>query len=307
MQAQLDLIQQQKTHLREELVAQLQPLAQSCLPQLHNPQALNNILTKFLPIMPSVNLAYITDTKGLQISANVYQTSIDSSFIGQDLSARPFCKCNSGEFLTLSDTYISYVDLSPCISAICIIGALNRPKAYLIMDLNPSSLNLPKLQITHKDWQQIKGDPSIRENIFKQKRIISAMDRAIDTVHNITYELLTSLGVFHIKLHYPSSRATVWTYNDPYNYNIHVLDEITNPDICLIYPKLPYPKEAIVSANKVREVLDGFTYLRNMDDNLYLRTGSINIINGMIGITFSCDGNHYLQVDEFLKNIANFG
>ncbi len=33
--------------------------------------------------------------------------------------------------------------------------------------------------------------------------------------------------------------------------------------------------------------------------------GSINIMNGMLGLTFSCDGSHYMPVEEFLeKNLA---
>ncbi len=41
------------------------------------------------------------------------------------------------------------------------------------------------------------------------------------------------------------------------------------------------------------------------DETIYLRVGSINIINGMIGLTFSCDGSHYMPVAEFLnKNLA---
>jgi len=108
--------------------------------------------------------------------------------------------------------------------------------------------------------------------------------------------------VFHLKLHYASSRATIWTYDDPYNYRLHVLDEIINPNICLLYPKKPYPREAKVSQEQVKQVLNNFHYMRFMDENLYLKTGSLNIMNGTVGISFSCDGNHYLSVAQFLEN-----
>ena len=38
----------------------------------------------------------------------------------------------------------------------------------------------------------------------------------------------------------------------------------------------------------------------------YLRTASINIFNGMVSLTFSCDGSHYMRYDEFLAKGAAF-
>jgi hypothetical protein len=70
----------------------------------------------------------------------------------------------------------------------------------------------------------------------------------------------------------------------------------------MLYPKKNYPATAKVSKPLVKQVLDNFKYLRFMDSNLYLKTGSINIMNGMVGITFSCDGNHYLTATDFLSN-----
>ena len=40
--------------------------------------------------------------------------------------------------------------------------------------------------------------------------------------------------------------------------------------------------------------------LRIVDTTIYLRTASINIFNGMVSLTFSCDGSHYMRFDEFL-------
>ena len=42
--------------------------------------------------------------------------------------------------------------------------------------------------------------------------------------------------------------------------------------------------------------------MRFMDDNLYLKTASLNIMNGSVGLSFSCDGNHYLSAEDFLEN-----
>ena len=35
-------------------------------------------------------------------------------------------------------------------------------------------------------------------------------------------------------------------------------------------------------------------------------TASLNIFNGMISLTFSCDGSHYMRHDEFLAKGTAF-
>ena len=57
-------------------------------------------------------------------------------------------------------------------------------------------------------------------------------------------------------------------------------------------------------ADKIMPVFDLFKSLRFADENVYLRAGSLNLFNGMVGLNFSCDGSHYMRCDEFLdKNI----
>jgi hypothetical protein len=43
-----------------------------------------------------------------------------------------------------------------------------------------------------------------------------------------------------------------------------------------------------------------------MDETIYLRSGLLNIFNGMIGLTFSCDGSHYMPWQEFLDKNLDF-
>jgi len=69
-----------------------------------------------------------------------------------------------------------------------------------------------------------------------------------------------------------------------------------------LYPKKTYPQKAKVSQKQVKQVLKNFRAMRFMDENLYLKTGSLNIMNGIVGLSFSCDGNHYLSVKQFLEN-----
>jgi hypothetical protein len=79
-----------------------------------------------------------------------------------------------------------------------------------------------------------------------------------------------------------------------------------DPDICLVYPPQPYPPDAVIPVQDVARILDTLRALRMADENIYLRMSSINIFNGMISHTFSCDGTHYMRYDEFLSKSIPF-
>jgi len=132
------------------------------------------------------------------------------------------------------------------------------------------------------------------------------MDTSLKDVNSIVAELMAHHGVFHVNLHYGSSSALLWLYDDPHQYRLHVLDEIINPAVCLAYPRRSYPEKAKLSADKIHQVLETFSSLRLVDETVYLRSASLNIINGQVGLTFSCDGSHYLDVEDFLQQPERF-
>jgi len=113
-------------------------------------------------------------------------------------------------------------------------------------------------------------------------------------------------GIFHAKLHYGSSRATLWLYDDPRRYRVHVLEEIIDPSVCLAYPGTSYPPDAIIDKREIRDVLDRFVNLRLGDSVIYLRSASLNLINGLVSLNFSCDGTHYMPAREFLGKDDQF-
>jgi len=151
------------------------------------------------------------------------------------------------------------------------------------------------------NWRQIKGDPAIRSTLFQQTRTESPMDRNIQNALSILEELLTERGIFQCQIHFSSSQVTIWTIDDPLRYRILDQEVLQDPDICLVYPSRPYPPDAAVPRTDITRILDGMQALRMVDTTIYLRTGpSINIFNGMVSLTFSCDGSHYMRYDEFL-------
>jgi hypothetical protein len=207
----------------------------------------------------------------------------------------------------LSDVYVDKHTRRPCITALHRINVNDELQGYIAADFGLTDLPLKHVDSSRKHkWRQIKGDPSIRSNLFQQTRIHSAMDKRLDEVLDVVETLMTEQGIFHAKLHFSSSRATLWPFDDPYHYRLHVLDEIINPEVCLAYAKSSYPENAAVASATVVEVLKVFKALRESDETIYLRAASLNIMNGLVGLNFSCDGSHYMSVSEFLCKDADF-
>lgn len=149
-------------------------------------------------------------------------------------------------------------------------------------------------------WLQIRGDPSVRQFVFEQARVVSEFDKRLDEVLARIEVLILGHGVFHAKVHFSTGQVTLWLLSDPLRYRVHVKEEFLDPDIVLTYPRLPYAAESIVPSAEIPKVLAEFKRLRMQDRQIYLRSGSLNVVNGMVGLNFSCDGSHYLGYAEFL-------
>lgn len=159
-----------------------------------------------------------------------------------------------------------------------------------------------------KRWLQVKGDPSVRAFLFQQTRQVSLFDKNIDRVHRIIYALTGTKGVYHVKAHYSSSQLTCWFYDDPFNYKVYVGEEVLAPGFLDSFPSLSYEgRQPRIEQHSLGMVLEEFKRLRMSDEQIYLRSASVNRFNGMIGMNFSCDGSHYIEHDEFFKRLREFG
>jgi hypothetical protein len=149
-------------------------------------------------------------------------------------------------------------------------------------------------------WLQIRGDPSVRESVFEQERVPNEFDKRLDEVLARIEVLILGHGVFHAKMQFSTGQATLWLLNDPLRYRVHVKEEFLDPDLCLVYPCVPYTAEALVPTPEIPKVMAEFKRLRMQDNHIYLRSASLNVVNGMVSLNFSCDGSHYLNYAEFL-------
>lgn len=153
-----------------------------------------------------------------------------------------------------------------------------------------------------KRWLQIRGDPSIRQFLFNQSRVNNEFDTQLEEVLVRVEALLVERGMFHAKIHFSSGQVTLWLMADPYNYQVYLKEEFLGSGFVQQFSYAPYPLNASVPPGRVRDILRIIRTLRHKDDAIYLRSGSLNIINGIVGLVFSCDGAHYIDYLDLIRH-----
>lgn len=303
-----DSIYLQREDLARKLREPLAHLAERCVPAWNEREQLNTLLMEGFASIPHCTSLYCVSTDGVQICDNVGQAGLAPAHFGRDRSQRPYMKevVPSWGFL-LSDAYISQLERRPSLTALQLVRTDSCSLGYLGADFDLR--NLPVTSTLYDEpgyWLQVKGDPAIRSTVFLQSRTESPMDRNMEQALSILEELLTHRGVFQCQIHFSSSQVTIWTVDDPFRYHMLDHEALNDPDICLLFPPHPYPCNAAIERINIRRVLDTMQSLRLADPTIYLRTASINIFNGMVSLTFSCDGSHYMPHVEFLLKDTSF-
>ncbi|MCU7960828.1 MAG: PDC sensor domain-containing protein [gamma proteobacterium symbiont of Bathyaustriella thionipta] len=271
-------------------------------------ESLDRTLVNALPTIPWAKYLYVLDMNARQISDNISTEGQLPQDFGRDRSARPYIQEVTDEPLLLSHAFLSERANRPSVTALQkIMAADGQQLGFLGVDFDLRELPLTReLYEETSEWQQIKGDPAIRGSLFTQTRFESNLDKNIDLVLPIVTELLVDHGVFHAKIHFSSSRLTLWHIDDPFRYRLVNYEAMTDPEICLAYPMRNFPSKSLVPPQRIPEILATFRHLRFADSTIYLRAGSINLFNGIIGLNFSCDGSHYIPVHDFLARDSAF-
>jgi len=295
-------IHRQRRALAAMLHEPMARLAERCAPLIGDRKQLNEALLSGFPSIPYRASLYVLGPDGIQLSDTVTKSGIHPGNYGLDRSQRPYMKESvPGWGFLLSDAYIGMAQGRPSLTALHVIQRDGSVLGYL--GANFDLRDLPVTAELYEEpgyWRQVRGDPAIRGMLFLQTRVESSMDRQLDQTLSILEELLTERGVFQCIIHFSSSQAIVWLVDDPFRYRILDHEALMDPDICLVYPFRPYPRDAVVPAGEVGRVLRSLRALRFADETIYLRTASLNLFNGMISLTFSCDGSHYMPYVEFL-------
>jgi len=299
----------QRILLRGLLSGSMERLAKKCSEVWPDQAQLQQQLIDGRTTLPSCKYLYLLNEQAKQITENVSADGLLPGHLGRDRSQRSYLQETlAGEVFSLSDAYLSRNARRPSLTAVQhIVRQDGKLLGYLGADFDLRELPLTReLYKQPEQWVQIKGDPAIRGGLFNQQRIESPMDKHIAEVLDLLIDLIASHGVFHGKLHFSSSRATLWFIDDPLRYRILDFEDLTDPGIVLTYPNRPYPEDAVISLEGIKEVFEIFRALRFMDETIYLRAGSLNIYNGMVGLNFSCDGSHYMPWKQLLEKSLTF-
>lgn len=305
-------IEFQRGMLSKLISDKLLDLSTQCRNMMGLQYDMEKLIFEYLPKLSYCKHLYVMDKNGVQITDNITKDGFEHKHFNRDRSQRPYMldimQNHSNKNFFLSDAYISCNQKRPSLTSIHTIRDNNNMLlGFLGADFDIREL--PHNETNYKElgkWRQIKGDPAIRSGLFQQIRVESVMDTSMDEVLVVMDELMTQQGVYHGKFHFSSSRCTIWQIDDPLSYQILTIDELTDPDICLAFPRSNYPERAIVPKENIKEVFNIFKELRFADENIYLRSGSLNLINGLVGLNFSCDGSHYIPYDEFLEKSTEF-
>ncbi|MDH5392087.1 MAG: PDC sensor domain-containing protein [Gammaproteobacteria bacterium] len=305
-------LQRQIDRQRDALIGMistpLEELADECAAVWPDRQLMNQLLMTVINELPYCKYLYVLNTNGLQICDNASHEGLLTEHYGRDRSTRPYLNAVVPAYnCLLSESYISLAARRPSITAVQKVSYMGKTLGFIGADFDLRDLPLTrKLYDEPTTWQQIKGDPAIRGGLFLQTRVDSVLDQNIDDIFSLMRELITEHGVFHGKIHFSSSRATIWLVEDPYRYRLLDYKTLLDPDICFAYPVQDYPENAVVPEDKIEAIFKTMKALRYADENIYLRSGSLNVFNGMVGLTFSCDGSHYIPYDEFLEKDLAF-
>ena len=307
-----DSIHHRVLNIKDELASRikvpLSEIAVMCSEVWPDADQLDEILSHEIGSLQDCSLMYAWNVDGQEVSSMVQIDNTDPKWRGQDLADRPYLTNHLPyKGIMLSSVYRSAFDGRECITALQAVNRDHELLGFIAADFSLSDmLRGASLSVSPPKWRQYRGDPAVRGTLFMQERAPSELDSHIDEVLDHFMTLFAEHGIFHAKLHFASGRCSIWFMDDPYSYRILTLEDILDPDVSLAYPWRPYTQKASVTLDQVRQCLDQFKGLRFADETIYLRSASINIINGMVGLTFSCDGSHYMPVEEFLERDMAF-
>lgn len=297
-----------KSALADGVEGPMAQVASRCVDVWPDSDGLDAVLRSAIRDVPHCHLMYAWNVDSIQLSSLVTHEGVHPRWRGRDLSQRPYLQRNLPfKGVMLSSVYLSEHNTKRCITALQAVSERKRLLGFIAADFREQDLPLDAQAVGPSHvWTQYRGDPAVRGTLFMQQRVHSLADEHIDDVLELVETLMREHGVFHSQIHFSSGRCTLWLYDDPYQYQILGLEEVIDSDTCLAYPLRPYPQRAVMCPDQIRPVLEQFKALRLGDETLYLRVGSINVIDGMLGLTFSCDGSHYMPVDDFLTRDLTF-
>jgi len=288
-------ISQKKKFLSGLIKVPLRSLESQSRGSWQDADALTAILQSDLCKLPHCQLLYAIGTDGKQVSGNVTRNGVDNSWRGQDLSLRPYLsECLPYKGMILSAVYLSQRGMQPCITAVQAITENKQLLGFIAADFLVK--DLPEAGPTGiQQRNRMVNGPN--QNLRKP----SGIDKYIDRLIYVLSTLMQEHGIFQVQVHFDSSVCALSSVEDPFRYQIFSVQELMEPDLFLLYPKHDYDQRAAMKSDKIPGVFAQLKALRNIDKETYLRSGSLNIMNGQISLSFPGKDTQYLGQDDFLN------
>ena len=293
-----------------KLESALEKIANNCSRIWNNRTQLDSQLTQGISMIEHCCHIYAINSQGIQVSSSISCSSKKpDGGLERDRAQRPYIRqISPGNRFLLSLAYINQKNGKLSVTA---IHTVHSPKGALLGYIGVEFMvdQLPHSTSIYDEpnqWKQLKGDPAIRSHLFSQTRVESVMDREMSVVMQQIKTLMCHHGAFQINLHFSSSRTTVWFTESPLKYRLIDAGMLTQPNLSLNYPICKYPTDSKIKESQIGKIFEIFHRLRIGDDTIYLRSASINIFNGLISLTFSCDGTHYLPHTDLLNPDHSF-
>lgn len=302
-----ECIHRQRDALAQILRDPIEQVTNDCIPLWPHHDNLENILLVNFSRIPYCAGLYALDCAGRQITGIVRKDGILSDSIGRDRSQRPYMKhlVPAWGFL-LSDIYISQHLQRPVFTALQLVRNGDRALGYLGADFALRDLPLTsECLYESNDWKIMTNTPG-KDAGQQSPRAESSMDKNLDRILQVLEKLLAHHGVFQCQLHFASSQVIVWLCNDPYQYRILGHESLTDSDSFPSYPQQPYPAKAAIPQPSIKPILSRLKDLRLSKSCFYLRHASINVCNGMLNLSVSCDGAEYLFYTDFLQHPSEY-
>ncbi|RKZ92031.1 MAG: hypothetical protein DRR19_05430 [Candidatus Parabeggiatoa sp. nov. 1] len=295
---------------RKILTAVFEPamlnLSKICVVVWSDLDSLDKVLSTHFASIPHCHLIYAVDKFGKQITSNISASGIDTSYREQDLSRRPYSvSLYPKRHFMLSSVYISQHTGRPCISAVQpVVDDQQFFLGFVVADFDIRHLPLSVTHPTPPSFRLQQHCPPLHKS--QPQRITTLLDNYLGDIQGILIKLISEHGIFHVTMHYSGAQVMLWQMDDPYQYRLYDVEQLLDPDMYLSYSHHRYPANAMISIRQVRPILERFRILRLVDESIYLRSGSLNIMNGMVGLSFSFDGSQYLPVPDFLDKDLSY-
>lgn len=296
-----ETVSNKKKFLSSLIKAPMSQIEHACATRWQYLKELTAHLSDSLCRLPHCQLLYVINTDGTQLTGNITRNGIDNTWQDQDLSSRPYFSGNLPfRGMILSAVYLSQRTMQPCITAVQAINHNGELLGFIAADFHLKDLPIINTSTLQRIHLQNSQQHSANGQNIKKKRVTET-DINIDYLIYALSTLMQEHNIFHCKLHFESERCNLWSYQNPHDYQLHRIEELMSPEIFSQYPACEFNRHSVVAAEQIPLLFAQLKALRQADDNTYLHSGSLNIVNGMVGLTFSHNESEYLHVDEFLN------